>query len=607
MANKEKTKTPAKEIIKAMGLVFGDIGTSPIYTITVILVLTPPTSENIMGILSLIFWTMVVLVTVEYVWLAMNLSSKGEGGIIVLQKILVRNLTKGRKIVFYSFLGFIGVSLLMGDGVITPAISILSAVEGLQLIPGIGQISLTTVLIVTGAITILLFAFQHKGTDKVASSFGPIMLVWFSTLFITGLISIVKDPEVIKAVNPYYAIEFFINNGLMGFLVLSEVILCATGGEAVYADMGHLGSEPIKKAWRFVFFALVINYFGQGAFSLTHDRQTNILFEMIKSQAEFLYVPFLILTLMATIIASQAMISAIMSLVYQGITTRIMPLMKVKYTSEELKSQIYIGSVNWGLLIAVLLMIFIFERSENLAAAYGMAVTATMTISALFMIRIFGIHKNWMKFIVAMLVFIVDLIFLGAVMNKLPHGGFWSLVIAFIPFMMIWLWTYGNKALQKSFRSLDLDVYLESYNQLYNAKNYLQGNAIFFVKNLDKIPAYMVHTTIRSGILYEHNVLISIRTTDQPFGVETDFREQIAQGLSTIEVQAGYMEVISVPQILNEFGIKEKVIFYGVDDIATKKMPFKLFAVLKKLAPNFVQFYKLPYSKLHGVMTKLEI
>jgi len=383
-----------KDITKAAGLVFGDIGTSPIYTLTIIFAITAPTIPNLMGILSLLFWTLIILVTIKYAWLAMSLSIKGEGGIIVLKEILISSLKSARKIAFATFLAVIGVSLLIGDGVITPAISILSAVEGLELIPWIGAIDTNTIIIITSVITILLFSLQYHGTDKVASSFGPIMLLWFAVLFISGMIYIFKVPGVLLAISPHYAINFLSNNGLAGFFILSEVILCATGGEALYADMGHLGAKPIRDAWYFVFFALLINYFGQGAYVIATGDTNLILFSMIESISEIIYIPFLILTLFATIIASQAMITAIMSLVYQGITTRIFPLMKIKFTSTQLKSQIYIGAVNWGLLIAVLFMIFSFKQSGNIAAAYGFAVTASMVISSIFMIWIFKFQKK---------------------------------------------------------------------------------------------------------------------------------------------------------------------------------------------------------------------
>lgn len=596
-----------KDITKAIGLVFGDIGTSPIYTLPIIFVLTEPTPENLMGILSLLFWTLIFLVTIKYSWLAMSLSIKGEGGIIVLKEILVSSLKSGRKIAFATFIGVIGVSLLMGDGVITPAISILSAVEGLELIPWIGHIDTNTIILITCVITIMLFSVQFLGTDKVASSFGPIMLLWFAALFISGLIYVVKVPEVLGAVSPHYAIEFMAHNGLAGFFVLSEVILCATGGEALYADMGHLGAKPIRHAWYFVFFALVINYFGQGAYLIATGNSNLILFSMIKSISGILYVPFLILTLFAAIIASQAMITAIMSLVYQGITTRIFPLMKIKFTSTQLKSQIYIGAVNWGLLIAVLFMIFAFKKSENLAAAYGLAVTATMVISSIFMIWIFKLQKSYKRMFVSAFVFVVALIFLLAVFDKIPHGGYWSIIIALIPFFIIELWVRGNKSMYRSFRALPFDTFLISYNQIYSRGNNIEGTALFFTKNFEEIPPYIVHCIIRSNIVYENNILVSIATTEKPYGIHYEKVENLAHGLSGIRIDHGYMEIIDLQSMLKKNNIKEKVIFYGVDDIFTKKPILKIFAFLKKITPSFVRFYTLPYNKLHGVLTRLEI
>ena len=602
-----KSFSSFKEIMQAMGLVFGDIGTSPIYTLTVIFTLTVPTPENLMGVLSLIFWSLIILVSVEYAWLAMSLSIKGEGGIIVLKEILTSGVKTGRRAAFATFLGFVGVSLLMGDGVITPAISILSAVEGLKFIPGIGHISLTTVIIITSIITISLFAFQYHGTDTISFTFGPIMIIWFSVLLLSGLYYIVDSPNILSAASPYYAIEFMLHNGLTGFFVLSEVILCATGGEALYADMGHLGSKPIRHAWYFVFFALVINYFGQGAYIITHHVKDAVLFSMVKNISRYFYVPFLIITLFATIIASQAMISAVMSLVYQGITTRIFPLMKIKYTSTHLKSQIYIGSVNWVLLIAVLFMIFIFQRSENLAAAYGLAVTATMTISASFMIWIFRIRKNKTRMIIASIVFVVDFLFLIAVFNKIPHGGFWSIIIAGIPFLIIQLWSNGGAAMRKSFRSLPIDVFIESYNQIYGLGNNIKGTALYFAKSLHEIPPYMVHCIIRGNIIYEKNILVSIITTDNPYGITFNKTEDLAEGLAGIQIHTGYQEILNIPKILKENSINEKVIFYGVEDITTNKPLLKIYAFLKKITPAFVRFYDLPYNKLHGVVTRLEL
>ncbi|MEN6422839.1 MAG: KUP/HAK/KT family potassium transporter, partial [Smithella sp.] len=277
-----------------MGIVFGDIGTSPIYTLTVVFALTPRTEDSVLGILSLVVWTLLILVTAEYAWLAMSLSYKGQGGEIMLREILTKALKPGRKLAFAGFLAFIGVSLLLGDGVITPAITLLSAVEGLVLIPGLENLRLEILILIAVAIAIGLFAVQSRGVDKVAGVFGPIMAVWFICLAVTGLISVATMPGILKAVNPYYAFKFLAENGLAGFFVLSEVILCATGGEAMYADMGQLGKKPILHAWYFVFAAVLLNYMGQGVFAIAHPEVKYLLFGMVQHQASYLYIPFLL-------------------------------------------------------------------------------------------------------------------------------------------------------------------------------------------------------------------------------------------------------------------------------------------------------------------------
>ena len=594
-------------IIKSLGLVFGDIGTSPIYTLTVIFALTKPTIDNVFGILSLVFWTMTILVTAEYAWLAMSLGRKGEGGTIVLKEILARLLKPGRQLAFVSFLSYVGVCLLLGDGVITPAISILSAVEGMALIPGLEHTSQNILILIAAIIAVGLFVFQFLGTDKVAGAFGPIMVVWFLALALSGLTSIVSMPSIVMAVSPHYALNFMLHHGLAGFFVLSEVILCATGGEALYADMGHLGRKPIMRAWYFAFTALIINYFGQGVFLLGHPEAKNYLFGMIQYQAPILYIPFLILTILATIIASQAMISGVFSVVYQGITTRIMPLLRVDYTSTHLKSQIYIGSINWILMLAVLFIMLIFQKSENLAAAYGLAVTGTMTITGIMMIMIFSrTTKKW-KIPVACAITLVDLVFFVSCMNKIPHGGYWSIILAAFPFAVILIWTYGQRALYRALRPLDFDTFEMAYNQIYSKGKNIPGTGLFFVKEWSVIPPYVVHCIIRSNIIYERNVLISIVRTDEPYGLETGLKTGLATGLDTFEITAGYMEIFDIEGILKANGITEKVIFYGIEDIETNNLLWRLFSTIKRQTPNFVQFNKLPAAKLQGVVTRVEM
>lgn len=593
-------------IIKSMGLVFGDIGTSPIYTLTVIIALTKPTQENVFGIISLIVWTLMILVNIEYALLAMSLSRKGEGGTIVLREILARMIKPGRQMVFITFLSYLGVSLLLGDGVITPAISILSAVEGILLIPALSGISQSFLILLAAIIAVFLFVFQFNGTDKVAKTFGPIMVVWFVSLTISGLIAIFTFPSILKALSPHYGINFLFNNGMAGFLVLSEVILCATGGEALYADMGHLGRKPVTRAWYFVFVALIVNYLGQGAFIVGHPDAKNILFGMVQSQSPWLYIPFLILTIMATIIASQALISGVFSIVYQGITTRILPLLKVDYTSTHLKSQIYISAINWILLALVIMIMLIFKKSENLAAAYGLAVTGTMTITGIMMSMIFArTTKKW-KVPISLFITFIDAAFLLATLHKLPHGAYWALILASIPLGAILIWTRGQRALYKALRPLDLDTFLMSYEQIYN-KGYIAGTALFFLKGMEVIPPYIVHCVVRSNIIYQRNIFISINRTEDPFGLTSSLEKNIGIGLELFEVKAGYMEVLDIETMLKQNGITEKVIFYGIEDIETNNPIWRIFSLIKKLTPNFVQFNKLPAAKLQGVVTRVEM
>ncbi len=593
-------------IIKSIGLVFGDIGTSPIYTLTVVFALTKPTLPNVLGILSLIVWTLIILVTVEYAWLATSLGRKGQGGEIVLREILLSLLKSGRALSFAGFLTFIGVSLLLGDGVITPAISILSAVEGMLLIPGLESLNQKALIAIAALVALGLFIFQSRGSDRVARTFGPIMAVWFASLSLSGLASLWAMPQMIKAVNPYYAIEFFHHNGFAAFFVLSEVILCATGGEALFADMGHLGRRPIVQAWGFVFVALVINYLGQGSFAYRHPEVQNILFGMVQNQVPFLYIPFLILTILATVIASQAIISGIFSIVYQGITTRLMPLLKISYTSRTLQSQIYIGTVNWFLMCAVIFIMILFQKSGNLAAAYGLAVIGSMTITSVLMILVFSRTTRW-KAPIAAAVACIDFVYLLSTLTKFPHGAYWSLILASIPFITIVIWTRGQRQLWRRLWPLDLKTFLISYEQVYALGKNIAGTALFFTRQPTLVPPYVVHCILGSQIIYERNVFISITRTDDPFGVATSFRQAVGSGLDFLEITAGYMELPDIETLLKQNRIYEKIIFYGVEDITTTNPAWRIFSTMKKLSANFVQFHKLPARKLHGVVTRVEM
>ncbi len=601
--------SPWRGVLKSMGLVFGDIGTSPIYTLAVIFLLLEPTPSNVMGILSLLIWTLIVLITVEYTWLAMSLGMKGEGGTIVLRELLLSHLKSRTAIAIVSSMSIIGVALLIGDGVITPAISILSAVEGIVLIPGFETTGETMLILIAAIIAIALFSIQRSGTERVAWTFGPIVAVWFLALAVSGVIAILQAPAVILAINPYYAIQFLLNGGWPAFFILSAVILVATGGEALYADMGHLGRAPIVRAWYLVFFALVLNYLGQGAFLLAHPDVHLVLFEMIYSISPLIYVPFLILSIAATVIASQAMISGIFSIVYQGITTRMLPMLKIDYMSAELRSQIYIDSVNWLLLFSVLIVMFQFRSSASLAAAYGLAVTGTMTITGIMLTCIFFLRRQIVLGLVGIGVTLVDLGFFLAATSKIPTGAYFALIIATVPLGIILIYLAGQKRIFRALRPMELPRFLETYCKLYRDPDVpkIRGTALFFARNTQQLPPYIPLTMFTNNIIYEDNIIISVRILDNPFGLKSGFREILAPGLRVFEIQMGYMEVAEIMQILHKAGIQEKTIFYGLEDIVTNNLVWKIFSAIKRLTPSFVQFYKLPADKIHGVVTRVEM
>lgn len=596
-----------KQIIKSIGLVFGDIGTSPIYTLTIAFLFLKPTHDNVLGIVSLIIWALILIVFIEYVILAMSLGIKGEGGTVVLRETLTRYLKKPSQKQALAIITFIGISFLIGDGVITPAISILSAVEGLIVLPALTQVPQFVLLIAASLIAFSLFSFQHRGTDKVAKTFGPIMIVWFASLAISGFIIIFHEPSVLQAINPYFALKFIFSNGYTGLMALSIVFLCVTGSEALFADMGHLGRKPIIHAWYFVFIAIVLNYLGQGAFLLNHNVNKFVLFEMIYSINHYLYIPFLLLCVAATIIASQAMISGMFSMVFQAIQTRIMPLFKINYTSTEMRSQIYIPAVNWFLFVFVVIIIWFFKESSNLGEAYGLAVSGNITITGIIICLIFYFKKNYLYLSLAIFVTAIDVIFLISNMTKIPHGAYWSIIISSLPLLLILTYNIGNKRLYKALKPAELNDFLKTYNEVYQNSKKIKGSAIFLIRDIKRIPPYISLIFFVNSIVYQDNIFLSITNTSEPFGINSRFKESPAPGIRVFEIQSGYMEFLNMEKLLKQASINPKVIFYGIEEISTNNLLMKVFAAIKNLAPSFVQFYKLPTNKVHGVITRLEI
>jgi KUP system potassium uptake protein len=597
--------TSSSKIVKSLGLVFGDIGTSPIYTMGAVMLFMIPSSFNIFGLLSLVTWTLLIIISIQYIWLAMSLSDKGEGGTIVLKNILDTLLQPGIAASAVSVLTIVGIALFIGDGVITPAISILSAVEGILLIPGFEKTGTLTLLLIAAAIAIGLFFFQRRGTDRVAWAFGPVMVIWFFALALSGLISIIGAPQVLYALSPTYAIDFLFDNGWTSLMVMSAVILCVTGGEALYADMGHLGREPIVKGWAVVFPALVLSYLGQGAYVMQTDNTHNVLFAMINHISPLALIPFLILSICATVIASQAMISGMFSIMYQGMMTRILPKMKVEYTSPELRSQIYIDAVNWMLLFAVLLVIFEFQSSENLSAAYGLAVSGSMMISAILMTIIFFKRRSPGKMLIAGVLILIDALFFISTLFKIPHGAYWSFFIATVPLIIIVAFILGQDKLHSILRPLPLEEFLPRYKECYATLPKIRGTALYFTGEVRHISTYLPQVFFQNEIIYENNILVSINITEKPFGVVTDFDTAIAPGLHIFRISSGYMEIVDVVKLLQEKGIDEKTIFYGIETIVSDKALWKIYGLIKMNTPPFIQFYSLPPEKIHGVVTRV--
>lgn len=595
-------------IVKSMGLVFGDIGTSPVYALTAIFLTLPITSANIIGVVSLICWTLLLLFIIEYTMLAMSLSRKGEGGTIVLREILAPLLKNKKAVSFVSFLSYIGLSLLVGDGVITPAINVLSAVEGAMLIPWFRNLPQWGLLVAACGIAIGLFTIQKRGTEKVALAFGPIMVIWFTVLAASGIASISAYPQILTALSPWTACSFFINHPLLGFFALADVILCATGCEAMYADMGHLGRNPIRYAGYIVVLALILTYLGQGAFLIENPGVKFVFYELMYRQlGNTFYALFLVLNFLAFIIASQAMISGIFSIVYQGIMTKILPKLRVEYTSSHFRSQIYVGFVNWALLAAVLILVLTFKASYNLTVAYGLAVTGTMAVTGIMMTMVFYLRKKYIKCLLAAVLTTLNFFFFASNLYKIPHGGYISILLALIPLSLILIYTQGQRRMYYALRPKKLEDFLEKYESAYHNIAHIKGSALFFTQDLNAITPFVTQTMFKNNILYEDNILVSIVTRDDPFGIISFFKGELAPGLRIFEIHMGYLEMIDIEKILLNANIHPKVIFYGLEEIVTKKPIWRIYALIKKITPNFVQFHKLPAYKLHGVVTLIEI
>ena len=540
----------------ALGIVYGDIGTSPLYSIKEVFGSAhhpvPITPDNVLGVLSLFLWSLLIVVTLKYVSFIMRANNKGEGGIIALMTLALHNgdpASRRQKLLIA--LGLFGAALFYGDGVITPAISVLSAVEGLELITPAFKpyIQPITLIILVG-----LFFFQRRGTASVGALFGPIMVIWFAVLALMGGIAIVEHPAVLAAVNPLYGLDFLLGNSALGFFALGAVVLCITGAEALYADMGHFGARPIQYAWLgYVLPALIINYFGQGALLLDNPSAIeNPFFLMAPDWALY---PLVILATVATIIASQAVISGAFSITQQAIQLGYTPRLEIQHTSDREIGQIYLPAINWLLLIAIIGLVIGFQTSSNLAAAYGIAVTGTMLITNLLAIAVAVRLWQWSPLcaVLGALPFIViDLGFFLANSVKIPDGGWFPLAFGLGVFVLLTTWKRGRELLHDRLAADALQLKPFITDIAGSGVERVPGTAIFMTPNPDLVPHAMLHSLKHFKTLHEQVVVLSVSVFEVPFVPEIDRVEvrKLAGNFSQVVVQYGFKDEPDIPAAL---------------------------------------------------------
>jgi len=620
----ERHKAFAGLALGALGVVYGDIGTSPLYTMQQTFGEhgIAPTPGNVLGVLSLVFWSLILIVAFKYAGFIMRADNKGEGGIMALSALAQRTMRgnpRARWVIM--ILGLFGASLFFGDGVITPAISVLSAVEGVSV--AAPQLSHWMVPL-AAAIIVLLFYFQSHGTGKVGAVFGPVMIVWFGSLIGFGLMHIAQNPSVMQALSPYYAITYFAENGLTGFFSLGTVVLCITGAEALYADMGHFGKGPIRLTWfSFVLPALVINYFGQGALLIAHPEAAHNPFYRL--MPEGLVIPMTLLATAAAIIASQAVISGAFSVFREAIQLGYLPRMEIRHTSAETIGQIYLPWINRALLVLTLSVVLGFRSSTNLAAAYGIAVVGTMTIDSILVMFVFRKLWNWEWWRVISLgglFLLVDGAFLGANADKVEHGGWLPLVLGVAMFTIMSTWRRGRDLVLRELKQsgLALEPFIASVTSHPPLR--VPGTAIFLTANAHGVPNALLHNLKHNKVLHERNVLMTVETLEQPIAEYGERTEITALGheFFRVVVRFGFAEDPDIPAALDRceakglnFDMMDTTFFISRETVVATDRPGmplwrdKLFAFLARNASSATAFFRIPGNRLIELGTQVEI
>ena len=603
--------------LAALGIVYGDIGTSPLYSIKEVFGgahhPVPITPDNVLGILSLFFWSLIIVVTLKYVAFIMRANNKGEGGIIALMTLALHNGDPAsRRQRLLIALGLFGAALFYGDGVITPAISVLSAVEGLELITPAFK---PYILPITLVILVGLFFIQRRGTASVGAMFGPVMMLWFAVLAVLGGIAIVQHPAVLAAVNPLYGFNFLLGNSLLGFFALGAVVLCITGAEALYADMGHFGAKPIQYAWLgYVLPALVINYFGQGALLLADPSAVENPFYRLAP--EWALYPLVILSTIATVIASQAVISGAFSITRQAIQLGYTPRLEVQHTSDQEIGQIYLPALNWLMLLAIIALVLGLATSSNRAAAYGIAVTGTMLITNLLAIAVAVRLWQWspLRAVLGALPFIIiDLGFFLANSAKIPDGGWFPLAFGLAIFILLTTWKRGRELLHQRLAAdaLELKPFIEDIAA--SGIGRVPGTAIFMTPDPDSVPHALLHSLKHYKTLHEQIVILSVSVFDVPYVPDIDRVEvhRLAGNFSQVIVQYGFKDEPDIPAALSlcaaaglDIEMMDASFFLGRETLIPKlgsEMAYwreLLFVTMFRNASSATAFFKIPSNRV---------
>jgi KUP system potassium uptake protein len=607
--------------LSALGVVFGDIGTSPLYTLKTVLSLTGanPDAATTLGALSLILWTLFVVTTIKYVNFAMRFDNDGEGGIIALLALL--GVKKQHRPAIVAA-GLFGAALIYGDGTITPAISVLSALEGMeQIAPSLQPY----VLPASVAVLFALFVVQPLGTGKIGRAFGPVMLVWFACIAALGVYGITRHPGVVVAINPLYGVKFLANGGAKGFLVLGGVFLCVTGAEALYADMGHFGKVPIRRAWNFVVFpSLILNYAGQAAIVLEGTpTQGNIFYQLCPS---LLLTPLVVLATFATIIASQSIITGAFSMTRQAISLGWMPRLRVIQTSEEGYGQIYVGSVNWLLMIATLGLTVIFRKSDNLAAAYGIAVSLTMLLTSVLLFIAMREIWGWSPIkagAIALVFLVVDCGFFASNLTKVLDGGYVPLILAAAVYGVMWIWHRGTSAVRA--RVIADEVPLKRFIETIGAHDIARvpGSAVFLTRADSETPPVLVWHVRKNRSLHEYVLILKLVVTSSPRTKPSERLriERVADRFWRIEARHGFMERPNVLAVLDDCRTKgveinrDDVTFYvGHETIIPRegrrgipRWQEAIFAAMARNSVRITDVLKLPHNQVVEIGREIAI